>query len=49
MVLKQWRAAVTGTVVAITVGSWILLVADSLITPVVRYRMVGRIATAPTW
>ena len=49
MVLKQWRAAVTGTAVAITVASWILLVADSLTTPVVRYRMVGRIATAPTW
>lgn len=47
MVLKQWRAAVTGTAVAITVGSCILLVADSLMTPVVRYRMVGRIATPP--
>jgi hypothetical protein len=46
-VLKQWRAVVTGTAVAITAGSWILFVAVSLMTPVVRYRMVGKIATAP--
>ena len=44
---KQCRAAATGAAEATTVDSDAGFVAHSRITPVVKYKIVGRIATAP--